>query len=58
MRGNTSCRRRTACNRSGPFDISSISSLLCCKKWAEAIALKKLSKAEEVGMEMEKRQSK
>jgi len=58
MRGNTSCRRRTACNGSGPCDISLVSSLLCCKKWAEATTLKKLSKAEEGGMEMEKRQSK
>jgi hypothetical protein len=32
--------------------------LLCCKKRAEETALKKLSKTEEGGMEMEKRQSK
>jgi hypothetical protein len=57
MRGNTSCRRRTACNRSGSCDNSLISYLLCCKKWTEVTALKKLSKAEG-GMEMEKRQSK
>jgi len=35
-----------------------ISSQLCCKKWAETTTLKKLSKAEEGGIEMEKRQNK